>query len=171
MKRTLAVLVRNQSGVLSRVAGLFSRRGFNIDSLAVGTTDDPEISRMTIVVDADESGVEQITKQLHKLIDVLKITDITQEDMVDRELALIKVNAEPATRSDILQVADIFRARVVDVGENSLIVEVTGDEGKVDAMIQLLRPHGIKEIVRTGMIAMVRGSKPRQPAFLQAVGN
>ncbi|MDI3281254.1 MAG: acetolactate synthase small subunit [Bacillota bacterium] len=159
MKHTLAVLVNNQPGVLARVAGLFSRRGFNIDSLAVGETEDPAVSRMTIVARADERTLEQITKQLHKLIDVLKVSDITQDDAVSRELALIKVSAEPPHRSEILQVVDIFRAKIVDVNEKSLIIEVTGDESKVEAMIQLLRPYGIREMVRTGKIAMVRGPK------------
>ncbi|MBI2914812.1 MAG: acetolactate synthase small subunit [Firmicutes bacterium] len=164
MKHTMAVLVHNRSGVLARVAGLFSRRGYNIESLAVGPTEDPKLSRMTIVVDADETVLEQVTKQLHKLIDVIKISDITHDDMVDRELALVKVNADPTHRAEIVQIVEIFRARIVDVGEHTLMIEVTGDEGKVDAMTQLLRPYGLKEIVRTGKIAMVRGPKPKQGA-------
>lgn len=162
MRHTLSVLVYNRSGVLARVAGLFSRRGYNIDSIAVGITEDPDISRMTIVVDGDESTVEQICKNVYKLIDVLKVSDITSEDVVDRELALIKVTADATNRSEILQVVDIFRARIVDVSERSVIVEVTGDEGKVDAIVQLLRPYGIKELARTGKIAMVRGPKAQK---------
>ncbi|HHW09677.1 MAG TPA: acetolactate synthase small subunit [Firmicutes bacterium] len=159
MKHILSLIVLNHAGVLTRVAGLFSRRGYNIESIAVGITEDPNVSRMTIVVDGDENVVEQITKNVHKLIDVLKVSDITHDDCVDRELALIKVTANSSNRSEILQIVDIFRARIVDVGEQSVIVEVTGDEGKVDAIIQLLRPYGIKEVARTGMIAMVRGTK------------
>lgn len=157
MKHTLSVLVRNRSGVLSRVAGLFSRRGYNIESIAVGTTEDPEISRMTIVVEGTEANVEQICKNLYKLIDVLKVTDLTHEPMVDRELALIKVTAEAGNRAEIVQIVNIFRAQIVDVNERSVVVEVTGDESKVDAMIQLLRPYGIKEMVRTGRVALARG--------------
>lgn len=160
MKHTLSILVQNRAGVLSRVAGLFSRRGYNIESIAVGETEDPEVSRMTIVVDGDQGDVEQITKNVHKLIEVLKVSDLTHDDMVDRELALIKVTADTHNRSEILQVVDIFRAKIVDVAERSVIVEVTGDEGKVNAMIRMLRPYGIKELVRTGKIAMSRGTKP-----------
>lgn len=159
MRHTLAVLVQNQPGVLARVAGLFSRRGFNIESISVGATEMPGVSRMTLVAQADEDELEQLTKQLHKLIDVLKISDITQDESVDRELALIKVNAEPGNRTEVLQVVDIFRGKIVDVGDRSLIAEVTGATDKVEAMIQLLRPYGIKELVRTGKVAMVRGSK------------
>lgn len=159
MKRTLSVLVNNRSGVLARVSSLFSRRGFNIESLAVGVTDDPTVSRMTIQVIADEATLEQITKQLHKLIDVIKISDITGDERVDRELALIRIGADSSNRSDILQVVGIFRAKIVDVAEKSIIVEVTGDESKIDAFVQLVRPYGLMEIVRTGKISVVRGSK------------
>jgi acetolactate synthase-1/3 small subunit len=164
VKHTLSILVHNRSGVLVRVAGLFSRRGYNIESIAVGVTEDPEISRMTIVVEGDETIVEQITKNVHKLIDVLRVSNITSEDVVDRELALIKVTADASNRSEILQIVDIFRARIVDVSEHSVIVEVTGDEGKVDAMVQLLHPYGIKELARTGKIALVRGPKQKAKA-------
>lgn len=164
MKHTLSILVQNKAGVLARVAGLFSRRGYNIESIAVGSTDDPGISRMTIVVDGDQREVEQITKHVHKLIEVLKVTDLTHEPMVDRELALVKVTTDSHNRSEILQIVDIFRAKIVDVSERSVIVEVTGDEGKVDAMVRLLRPFGIKEIVRTGKVAMGRGSRS-EPAL------
>jgi acetolactate synthase-1/3 small subunit len=159
MKHTLAVLVENKSGVLARVASLFSRRGYNIDSLTVGVAEDPDISRMTIVVHGDDHVLEQVTKQLNKLVDVIKVSDIGGDDTVERELALIKVSADVNTRAEIIQIADIFRARIVDVSPKSMIVEVTGDEGKVQAIEKLLRQFGIKEIVRTGKIALVRGPK------------
>ncbi|MDD3246122.1 MAG: acetolactate synthase small subunit [Methanosarcina sp.] len=159
MKHTLAVLVENKAGVLSRVSSLFSRRGYNIDSLAVGVTEDPDISRITIVVHGDDHVVEQVTKQLNKLIDVIKVSDIGGEEAVERELALIKVAADANTRAEIIQIANIFRARIVDVAPKSMTVEITGDEGKVQAIEKLLRQFGIKELVRTGKIAIVRGSK------------
>ena len=159
LKHMVAVLVENSPGVLTRVAGLFARRGFNIDSLAVGVTDDPNISRMTIVVDGDDATLEQVSKQLNKLINVIKVSDISASDSVSRELALVKVHADPARRAQILQIVDIFRAKVVDVGKRSMIIEITGDQEKVDALIQLLREFGIKEVVRTGKIAMDRGVK------------
>jgi acetolactate synthase I/III small subunit len=159
MKHTLAVLVQNKSGVLSRVAALFSRRGYNIDSLAVGVTEDPETSRITIVVHGDDRVLEQVTKQLNKLVDVIKVSDFGGEDTVERELALIKVTADADKRAEIIQIADIFRARIIDVAPKSMTIEVTGDEGKVEAIEKLLRQFGIKEMVRTGKIAMVRGPK------------
>jgi acetolactate synthase-1/3 small subunit len=159
MKHTLAVLVENKSGVLSRVASLFSRRGYNIDSLAVGVTEDPEISRITIVVHGDDHVLEQVTKQLNKLVDVIKVSDLGGDDTVERELALIKVSADADTRAEIIQIANIFRARIVDVAPKSMTVEVTGDEGKVEAIEKLFRHFGIKEMVRTGKIAIVRGPK------------
>jgi acetolactate synthase-1/3 small subunit len=159
MLHTLAVLVENNPGVLARVAGLFSRRGFNIDSLAVGRTDNSAISRMTIVVEGDDLILEQVTKQLHKLIDVIKISDITKDEYVDRELVLIKVNADAATRGEIMQIVDIFRAHIVDIGHKTLTIEATGDEGKINAIEQALRPFGIRELARTGKIAMLRGFK------------
>ena len=159
MKATLAVLVENHPGVLSRVAGLFARRGFNIESLAVGPTDNPEISRMTIVVDGDERIIEQIKKQLNKLIDVIKVSFIEPENSVSRELVMIKVNTEPEKRSEIIGIAEIFRANIIDVSRDSMIIELTGDNDKVNAMEEILRPFGIKELVRTGIIAMNRGSK------------
>lgn len=158
-KHTLSVLVENHAGVLSRVAGLFSRRGFNIDSLAVGVTENPEISRMTIVVDGDEYTVEQVSKQLNKLIDVIKIKQLEKSDSVSRELALIKVNATTATRSEIIQIVEIFRANIVDVSKNTLTIEASGGTDKVAALEDMLRQFGIKEIVRTGMIAIERGNK------------
>lgn len=159
MRHTLSVIVENRPGVLTRVAGLFSRRGYNIESLAVGNTENPASSRMTIVVDGDDRIIEQVTKQLHKLIDVLKITDITVEEYVDRELILIKVSADANARAEIMQIVDIFRARIVDIGKKSLVIEATGDEGKINAITNALRPFGIKELVRTGKVAMVRSQK------------
>lgn len=159
MKHTLAVLVENRAGVLSRVSGLFSRRGYNIDSLAVGVTEDLTISRMTIVVRGDDHVLEQVTKQLNKLIDVIRVTDIKADEAIERELSLIKVAADANTRSEIIQIVDIFRARIVDVASKSMTIEVTGDDEKIRAMEKLLRPFGIKEMVRTGKIAMTRGAK------------
>lgn len=159
MRHTLAVLVENNPGVLARVAGLFRRRGFNIESLTVGETEDPAVSRMTIVVEGDERVPEQVTKQLRKLIEVLKVQDITKEEHVDRELVLLKVNAEPARRAEIIQIVEIFRAHIVDIGRKTLIVEVTGDKGKVRALVNALEPFGIRELVRTGKVAMLRGTK------------
>jgi acetolactate synthase-1/3 small subunit len=158
MKHTLSVLVENKPGVLTRIAGLFARRGFNIDSLAVGETEDPRLSRMTIQVDGQDQPLEQVTKQLHKLINVIKITDLTPETSVDRELVLIKVRTTAETRGEIIQIAEIFRARLVDVAGATVVVEITGARDKVEAMISLLRPFGIVELVRTGKVAMARGS-------------
>ncbi len=157
MQHTLAVMVENNPGVLARVAGLFSRRGYNIDSLAVGRTENPEVSRMTIVVEGDQRELEQVTKQLHKLVDVIKISDVTVERYVDRELVLIKVSATPSQRGEVMQIADIFRARIVDLGAKSITVECTGNDGKINAFEESLRSYGIKELVRTGKIAMLRG--------------
>lgn len=157
---TLSVLVENKPGVLARVAGLFRRRGFNIESLAVGTCEEPEMSRMTIVVIGDEAQLEQVQKQLNKLIDVVKVSDITETETVERELALIKVSAEPgSTRAEVMQLASIFRAQIVDVGAKTVILEVTGDTTKIDALEKLLRQYGIKELIRTGKIALQRGAK------------
>jgi len=158
-KHTIAVLVENRFGVLSRVAGLFSARGYNIESLSVGETLDPTVSRMTLVVRGDEFVIEQVIKQLHKLIDIIKVTDLTEENHVERELILMKINAEPTNRAEILRTADIFRAKVVDVTSTTFTLEVTGDEQKIDAIIELLRPFGIQELVRTGKVAIARGPK------------
>lgn len=158
-KHTLSVLVENRSGVLSRVAGLFSRRGFNIDSLAVGVTENPEVSRMTIVVDGDEYTVEQVSKQLNKLIDVIKIRELDRSESISRELVLIKVNATASTRSEIVQIVEIFRAKIIDVSKSTLTVEISGSTDKVEALEDMLRQFGIKEIVRTGTIAIERGNK------------
>jgi acetolactate synthase-1/3 small subunit len=160
-KHTIAVLVDNKFGVLSRVAGLFSARGYNIESLSVGETLDPTVSRMTLVVQGDEFVIEQVMKQLHKLIDVIKVSDLTEDNHVERELVLVRVNAEPQHRAEILRVGDIFRARVVDVTPTSFVLEATGDEGKIEALLELLRPMGIQEVVRTGKVAIARGPKTR----------
>ncbi len=159
MKHTLAILVENKPGVLTRVAGLFSRRGFNIESLAVGVTENADTSRITIVVSGDDHVLEQVEKQLNKLIDVIRVSDIPPDESVSRELALIKVGVDSTTRAEVMQIVDVFRAKIVDVGIKSLVVEVTGDEGKINAIEQLLRHFGIKEMVRTGKIAMNRGAK------------
>ena len=159
MRHTISVLVENKFGVLARIAGLFSGRGFNIESLCVAESVDPKVSRMTIVTRGDDRIIEQITKQLNKLVDVIKVVDLTEEKFVDREIVLIKVNAEPSVRAEILRITDIFRGKIVDVSSKTYTVEVTGDEGKIVAIIEMLKPLGIKEIVRTGRIAMSRGTK------------
>jgi acetolactate synthase-1/3 small subunit len=159
---TLSVMVANKPGVLTHVSGLFSRRGYNIDSLTVGVTENPEISRMTIVVHGDEHVIEQVTKQLNKLIDIIKVVDISPLESVDRELALLKVNADADKRAEIIEIVNIFRAKIVDVSAKSLIVEVTGSTDKINALEELMRPFGIKEMVRTGKVALVRGAKPTQ---------
>lgn len=159
MKHTLSVLVENKPGVLSRIAGLFARRGFNIDSLAVGITDDPNVSRMTITVDGKEQPIEQVTKQLHKLINVIKITDLDPTKTVARELALIKVKSDTNKRAEIMQIAEIFRANILDVGKKAMVLEITGTFEKIEAIEKLLEPHGLVEVVRTGRIALERGEK------------
>lgn len=161
LSRTLSVLVENKFGVLARIATLFAARGFNIDSLAVGETEDPQVSRMTIVASGSENVLEQVEKQLNKLIDVIKVTNFAEESHVKRDLALIKIKADKTTRSEIFQIVDIFRAKVVDVAVDSVIVEITGDEEKILALEALLRPFGIKEMARTGIIAMARGQKKK----------
>jgi acetolactate synthase-1/3 small subunit len=157
-KHTLIALMEDKPGVLNRVASLFRRRNFNIASLTVGHSETPGISRMTVVVDADGAGIEQVEKQLYKLVNITKVSDVSHEPTVVRELALIKVHATAPTRAEIMQLVDIFRAKVVDVAAESLTIEITGPEDKVDSLLQLLRPFGIKELVRTGRVAMVRGS-------------
>ncbi|MEN8190666.1 MAG: acetolactate synthase small subunit [Thermodesulfobacteriota bacterium] len=159
MKHTISVLLQNKPGVLSRVTGLFSGRGFNIASLSVAETLDPEISCLTLVTRGEDDIIEQITKQLNKLIDVIKVTDISDSEYVEREMALIRVKAESTTRAEVLRVIDIFRGKVVDVSPKSYAVEVTGPASKIKAVIDILRPIGIKEIVRTGTIAMARAAK------------
>ena len=158
LRHTLSILVDNEPGVLTRVSGLFSGRNFNISSLSVAETTDPKISRITIVVPGNETILEQIQKQLRKLINVHKVIDLTSQRRVERELALIRVKAQNGDRAEILRIVDIFRGKVVDVGPSDYIVEVTGDEDKVNGLVELLRPRGIVEMVRTGKIAMVRGS-------------
>lgn len=158
MKHTLSVLVEDEAGVLTRIAGLFARRGFNIESLAVGPAETLGISRITMVVPGDDQVVEQLTKQLYKLVNVLKVQDITEIPCVERELMLLKVNASSSTRSEIIELAQIFRARVVDVSEESLTLEVVGDPGKMVAIVQVLNRFGIREIARTGKIALTRES-------------
>ena len=162
-RNTIVAHVEDRPGVLARVASLFRRRGFNIESLTVGHSDEPGISRMTIVVQGDQHHVGQVEKQLFKLIDVVSVEDITDRPLIDRELALIKVRAEGEARSKVLELVEVFRADVVDVAEDSLIVQVLGDEEKVDALIQLLQPFGLREVMRTGRIAMSRGSATTGP--------
>ncbi|MGE5581796.1 MAG: acetolactate synthase small subunit [Bacillota bacterium] len=160
MRHIISALVVNHSGVMARVAGLFSRRGYNIESIAVGHSEEPNLSRMIIVVEAEDDQVlEQIEKQLYKLIDVVKVNDIPAKEAVERELALIKVNAGSQNRSEILQIVDIFRAKIVDVSSRAVIVEITGGADKIEAIIALLKPYGIREIVRTGQVAMLRTPK------------
>lgn len=158
-KHTLSVLVENKPGVLARIAGLFSRRAFNIHSLAVGQTEHPDVSRITVVVDVESLPLEQVTKQLNKLINVLKIVELAPSDAVQRELQLIKVAATGTTRSEIIEIADVFRAKVVDVDVDSVTVEVTGSADKLEALVRLLEPYGIRELVRSGTIALGRGSR------------
>jgi acetolactate synthase-1/3 small subunit len=162
VQHTITALVENRPGVLTRVAGLFSRRGFNIESLAVSITEDPTVSRMTIVVGGDERALEQISKQLNKLVEVIKVYDYTETPNVERELALMKVTAEPARRAEIMQICDIFRAKIIDVSERTLTIEVTGPVAKVDALKNMLEPYGIKEVVRTGKIVVARGARSAQ---------
>jgi acetolactate synthase-1/3 small subunit len=158
-QHTITVLVDNKPGVLSRVAGLFSRRGYNIESLAVSITENPEVSRMTLVVNGDEQEVEQITKQLNKLIDVSKVQDYLNIPMVARELALIKVNALIENRTALLQLVEVFRGRVIDMSDKTFVIELTGGNDKIDAFEKLLEAYGIRELVRTGRIAMARGTR------------
>ncbi len=158
MKHTLSVLVEDEAGVLSRISGLFARRGFNIESLAVGPAEQLGVSRITMVVPGDRQDIEQLTKQLDKLINILQVQDITEVPSVERELMLLKVNASSATRSEILELTNIFRAKVVDVAEDSLTLEVAGDPGKMVAIVQVLNKFGIREIARTGKIALTRES-------------
>ncbi|CAH0122035.1 MULTISPECIES: acetolactate synthase small subunit [unclassified Paenibacillus] len=157
-KHTLAVIVNDQPGVLQRVSGLFGRRGFNIESITVGPSEEEGLSRMVIVTSGDDNTLEQIEKQLYKLIDVIKVIDLGAKPMVGRELALLKVKAEPSMRPEIMGVVETFRAAVVDIGTHSMIVQVVGDSDKIDAMIELMKPYGIRELSRTGVTAMIRGN-------------
>jgi acetolactate synthase-1/3 small subunit len=158
-RHTLSVLVENKSGVLARVASLFARRGFNIDSLAVGPTEHPDVSRMTIVVNVEDLPLEQVTKQLNKLINVIKIVELDPAQSVQRELVLIKVKADLSTRSHVLETVQLFRAKVVDVAPDAVTVEATGTADKLEALIRVLEPFGIKELVQSGMVAVARGSR------------
>ena len=158
-RHTLSVLVENKPGVLARVASLFSRRGFNIDSLAVGPTELPEVSRMTIVVNVEELPLEQVTKQLNKLVNVIKIVELDSSASVQRELVLVKVRADLTTRSHVLETVQLFRAKVVDVAPDTVTVEATGTADKLDALIRVLEPFGIKELVQSGLVAVARGSR------------
>jgi acetolactate synthase-1/3 small subunit len=160
MKRhTISVLVENHPGVLARIAGLFSGRGFNIESLSVGETEDPTASRMTVVVRGDDLILEQVTKQLNKLVDVIKVSDFTKEQFIERELVLIKVSADGKSRSEVLQICDVFRARIVDVAPKAVTIEATGTEDKIKALVNMLKPFGIREMARTGSVALARTSK------------
>jgi acetolactate synthase-1/3 small subunit len=159
MQHTISVVVENEFGVLARVAGLFSGRGFNIDSLSVAPTMDESLSRITIVTRGDEAVLEQITKQLNKLVDVIKVLDFSDESAIERELALIKVSAEDESRAEVLRIVDIFRAKIIDVTPKSYTIEATGNPVKIDAILDLLRPLGLKELVRTGSVAIGRGPK------------
>jgi acetolactate synthase I/III small subunit len=166
---TVSVLVQNTPGALARISGLFARRGYNIDSLAVGETEEPSVSRMTIVVSVEGKPLEQITKQLHKLVNVLRVAELRRDNSVERELALIKVQVDPGRRAEVVEVAEIFRAKVVDVDARSLMVEATGAPDKVAALEELLRPHGIVEIARTGRIALARGQRGLKAPALRPV--
>ena len=157
MKHVLNVLVQNRAGVLVRVAGLFSRRGYNINSLTVGVTENPEISCMTIVVEGDDRIIEQVTKQLHKIVEVLKIKDVTNDEYVGRELLMLRVLAEKEDRVEIMKMCEIFRIKIVDINRKSFIIEATGNHSKLNAIEEAFRPYGIQEMNRTGIIAMVRG--------------
>lgn len=156
-KHAISVLVNNQPGVLQRVASLFARRGYNIDSITVGESEEPGLSRMIILTSGDEKTLEQVQKQLYKLIDVIKVVDLSANPMVARELALIKISAEPAMRPEILGIVETFRAAIVDIGTSTMIVQVVGDSDKIDAMVELLKPYGLRELTRTGATAMIRG--------------
>jgi acetolactate synthase, small subunit len=158
-RHTLSVLVENKPGVLTRVAALFARRAFNIHSLAVGETEDPRISRMTVVVDAAELPIEQVTKQLNKLINVLKIVELDPAAAVERQLLLVKVSANDSSRANVLQIVDLFRAHVVDVVPDAVTIEATGSDSKVEAFLTALEPYGIREIVQSGAVAITRGAR------------
>ena len=158
-KHTLSVLVENKPGVLARIAGLFSRRSFNIDSLAVGPTEHPDISRITVVVDVDEAPLEQVTKQLNKLVEVLKVVELDQSASVQRQILLIKVRSDAAARSHIIETVDLFRGKIIDVGPDTLTIEATGKSEKLDALLTLLEPYGIRELVQSGVVAIGRGPR------------
>lgn len=177
MRHVLSVLVQNQPGVLAHVSGMFSSRGFNIDSLAVGETESPHLSRITVVVMGDDRHLEQVRKQLEKIVTVVKVLDISMEDCVERDLMLIKIDAAPERRGEIQSLVQIFRGRIVDVSPEQLMVEISGQEQKIEAFIEALRPYGIRELARTGRIALVRGGGPaprreaEEPATPAIVGH
>jgi acetolactate synthase I/III small subunit len=158
-RHTLSVLVENKPGVLARIAGLFSRRGFNIDSLAVGPTEHPEVSRMTIVVNVEDSPLEQVTKQLNKLVEVIKVVELDGAASVNRELLLVKVRADSTTRSQVLEVVQLFRAKVVDVAIDAVTIQVTGNQGKLDDFLRIVEPFGVRELVQSGVVAIGRGGR------------
>lgn len=158
-RRTLSVLVENKPGVLTRIAGMFARRGYNIHSLAVGPTEDERVSRLTLVVGTEAVQLEQIIKQLNKLVHVLKIIELDPDQAVEREMQLVKVGADPVTRSQIIEIAEVFRAKIVDVDHDSITIEVAGNPSKLEAIVELLRPYGIRELVRSGTIALSRGTR------------
>jgi acetolactate synthase-1/3 small subunit len=158
-RHTLSVLVENKPGVLARIAGLFSRRGFNIDSLAVGPTEHPEISRMTIVVNVEESPLEQVTKQLNKLVEVIKIVELDSAASVSRELLLVKVKADAASRGQVLEVVQLFKAKVVDVATDAVTIQVTGNQDKLEDFLRVVEPYGVRELVQSGMVAIGRGGR------------
>ena len=168
-RHTLSVLVENKPGVLARVASLFSRRGFNIDSLAVGPTEHPDVSRMTIVVNVEDLPLEQVTKQLNKLVNVLKIVELESDGSVQRELLLVKVKADVETRSQVLEVVQLFRAKVVDVATDAVTIEATGTADKLSAFIRVLEPYGIRELVQSGMVAVGRGARSITDRSLRSV--
>ncbi|MFJ6213128.1 acetolactate synthase small subunit [Streptomyces sp. NPDC092296] len=168
-KHTLSVLVENKPGVLARIAALFSRRGFNIDSLAVGPTEHPDVSRMTIVVSVEDFPLEQVTKQLNKLVNVIKIVELDPAAAVRRELALVKVRADAETRSQIVEIVQLFRAKTVDVSPDAVTVEATGSSDKLEAMLRMLEPYGIKELVQSGMVAIGRGARSITDRSLRAL--
>ena len=168
-KHTLSVLVENKPGVLARIAALFSRRGFNIDSLAVGPTEHPDVSRMTIVVNVEELPLEQVTKQLNKLVNVIKIVELDQAQAVQRELVLVKVRADAETRSQIIEIVQLFRAKTVDVSPDAVTIEATGSSDKLEAMLRMLEPYGVKELVQSGLVAIGRGARSITDRSLRAL--
>jgi len=168
-KHTLSVLVENKPGVLARIAGLFSRRGFNIDSLAVGPTEHPEVSRMTIVVNVEESPLEQVTKQLNKLVEVIKIVELDGAASVSRELLLVKVKADAATRGQVLEIVQLFKAKVVDVATDAVTIQVTGNQDKLDDFLRIVEPFGVRELVQSGMVAIGRGGRSISERTLRPV--
>jgi len=171
MQHTLVALVEDKPGVLNRVASLFRRRAFNIDSLTVGRTEQPDVSRMTIVVSGEDLSIERLVAYLYKLVNVIQVHDLTATPSVNRDLAMIKVKAAPESRTHIMQTVDVFRARIVDVTNESFIVEVTGDEDKIEGLMEVLRPYGIVEMVRTGMVSMARGAMATPALALNGNGN